>query len=277
MRNRDFKKCFEVNKRRMATICIAAALALPAAFAQQGPVRSAGAVAPAIPYMGVGIMDVDDAHAKMLKMKESGGALITELAPGGPAEKAGLKVNDVVMEYDGQRVQGMEQLQRLIHESVPGRSIKVGVWRSGAMVSVDLSPELRRNMPVEVVVPRGVWGVDAPDFWPMGQFPTIDVPFMQTIMQNAVLGVACESLGDEQQFAEFFGVKDGLLVKQVVSNSAAARAGIKAGDVIVKVDETRVGTMRELNGALHGTHPKTSYQVTVVRNKKELPVTVQLP
>ena len=54
----------------------------------------------------------------------------------------------------------------------------------------------------------------------------------------------------------------------------AARAGIKAGDVIIKVDETRVGTMRELTAALRAAVQKGSYQVTVVRNKKEMQIAV---
>ena len=88
-------------------------------------------------------------------------------------------------------------------------------------------------------------------------------------MQNSVLGISGEALGDEQQFAEFFGVKDGVLVKEVSSNSAAERAGIKAGDVIVKVGDTRVGSLRELTTALRAARSKTD-TITVVRNKKEM-------
>jgi serine protease Do len=102
----------------------------------------------------------------------------------------------------------------------------------------------------------------------------MEIPQIQTVMQNPVLGVQCEALGDEQQFAEFFGVKDGVLVKMTLPDSPAARAGIKAGDVIIKVDDARVGSMRELTTALRAAAQKGSYQVTVVRNKKELPISV---
>lgn len=226
--------------------------------------------------MGVGIMTVDAARAKALKMKEERGAEITQINPGGPAEKAGLKVNDVILEFDGQQVQGQEQLQRLVRESVPGRQVKVDVWRNGAMQTVTVTIESRREMSIDDAWGRGVWselpppGVNWP---PLVVMPPV-APF-PTIVQSPVLGVECEPLGDEQQFAEFFGVKDGLLVKMVSSGSPAARAGIKAGDVIVKVDETRVGTMRELTGALRVASQKTSYQLTVVRNKKEQQIAVQ--
>jgi len=226
--------------------------------------------------MGVGIMTVDAARAKALKMKEERGAEITQLTPGGPAEKAGLKVNDVVLEFGGEQVQNGEQLQRLVRESAPGRQVKVDVWRNGAMQTVTVTIESHREMAMDDPWGRGVWselpppGVNWPPAVPM---PPI-APF-PTIVQSPVLGVECEPLGDEQQFAEFFGVKDGLLVKMVSSGSPAARAGIKAGDVIIKVDETRVGTMRELTGALRVASQKSSFQLTVVRNKKEQQITVQ--
>jgi serine protease Do len=233
--------------------------------------RAAGAAVQSTPYIGVGIMDVDSARAKALKLKEERGTEVTSLVPGGPAEKAGLKVGDVILEYDGQHLQGLEQLQRMVRESVPGRVVKVGIWRNGAMLTLDVTIALHRDMGMPG--PNAVWGT-APDYWPMAQLP-MDFPHIQTIMQNSMLGVECEPLGDEQQFAEYFGVKDGLLIKMVAAGSPASRAGIKAGDVIIKVDETRVGSMRELTGALRIAGQKSSYQLTVVRNKKDMPVTVQ--
>lgn len=260
-------------------IAFAAALVAPA-LAQQAPqppqppsaprARAAVVIGQAGPYLGVGIMDIDSARAKALKLNEERGVEITRVDPGGPADKAGLKVNDVILEWDGQRVESMEQLQRLVHESVAGRAVKLGVWRNGAMQTITASTELRRE-PV-VTVPSGTWGVDGQDNWPFA-FP-MEIPQMQTVMQNPVLGVQCEALGDEQQFAEFFGVKDGLLVKMTMPDMPATRAGIKAGDVIIKVDDTRVGTMRELTAALRAAVQKGSYQVTVVRNKKEMQIAV---
>jgi serine protease Do len=254
------------------------ALALSAGFAQQAPqpprARSAGAAAQSVSYIGVGIMNVDSARARVLKLKEDRGAEITQITPGGPAEKAGLKVNDVILEYDGQQVQGQEQLQRLVRETVSGRQVKVDVWRNGAMQTVNVTIESRREASPEDPWGRGIWselpppGVNWPEAMPMPPM----APF-PTMVQSPVLGVDCEPLGDEQQFAEFFGVKDGLLVKMVASGSPAMRAGIKAGDVIVKVDDTRVGTMRELTGALHIASRKNNYQLTVVRSKKEIQIT----
>jgi serine protease Do len=257
------------------------ALALSTTFAQQAPqppppprAHSAGAAGPSVSFIGVGIMNVDSARAKALKLKEERGAEITQVVPGGPAEKAGLKVNDVILEFDGQHVLGQEQFQRLVRESVPGHQVKVDVWRNGAMQTIGVTIESHREISMDDPYGRGIWSELPPPGvnWPL----SVPMPPMQpfpTIVQSSVLGAECEPLGDEQQFAEFFGVKDGLLVKMVASGSPAARAGIKAGDVIVKVDDARVGTMRELTGALRVASQKNSYQLTVVRNKKEMQIT----
>ena len=103
-----------------------------------------------------------------------------------------------------------------------------------------------------------------------------DIPRMMMIDRNGMLGIEGESLGQEAQLAEFFGVKDGVLVKAVIRNSAAEKAGIKAGDVIVKVGDTKVNNTREITGALRALRPQKTFTVTVVRNKKEMPVTVTL-
>jgi serine protease Do len=242
-------------------------------------VHAAAIAVRSAPYLGVSVMDVDGGRAKTLKLKEERGAEITQTDPSGPAAKAGVKVGDVVLEFNGQPVQDSEQLQRLVRETVPGREAKLSVWRNGASQAITATIESRRMAMIggepwfTVAVPPMPAMPAIPPMPPMPSFD-FEIPHIQAIMQNAVLGIAGEPLGDEQQFAEFFGVKDGVLVKEVDSNSAAERAGIKAGDVIVKVGETRVGSLRELTTALRTARSKGSYTLTVVRNKKEMPVTV---
>ena len=92
--------------------------------------------------------------------------------------------------------------------------------------------------------------------------------------RSSVLGIETESLSS--QLAEFFGVKDGVLVRAVLKDSTAEKAGFKAGDVIVKVDGEKVTTPREISSLLHGTRTKKNFPVTVVRNKKEITINVTL-
>jgi serine protease Do len=265
-----------------AILTLAAVAASPLSFAQTTPsAHSANIAVQSASYLGVGIMDVDAGRARTLKLKEEHGAEITKIDPSSPAGKAGVKVGDVVLEYNGQAVQSSAQLQQLVRETPPGHQAKLSVWRNGAPVAVTATIESRRMVMIEgepwyAVDPATPAAPAMPSMPAMPPMPNLDfdIPHIQTVMRNSTLGIAGEALGDEQQFAEFFGVKDGILVKAVDSNSPAERAGIKAGDVIVKVADTRVGSLRELTVALRTSRAKGSYTVTVIRNKKETPVTV---
>jgi serine protease Do len=268
---------------RIGGMLIAAAVACPISFAQPAaPARSAAIAVQSSAYLGVSVMDVDASRAKALKLKEERGAEITRIDDSGPAAKAGVKVGDVVLEFNGQTVQDSAQLQHLVRETLPGHEVKLSVWRNGAPQTVTATIENRRMAMIEgepwFAVPMPPMPA-MPPMPPMPPMPNLDfdIPRIQTVMQNSTLGITGEPLGDEQQFAEFFGVKDGILVKAVDSNSPAEHAGIKAGDVIVKVGDTRVGSLREITTALRAVRSKGSYTLTVIRNKKETSVTVISP
>ena len=122
-------------------------------------------------------------------------------------------------------------------------------------------------------------GADAPNqqvlpLPPMPQIRIPDVPHALMSWRSSSLGIETESLGS--QLAEFFGVKDGVLVRAVLKDSTAEKAGFKAGDVIVKVDGEKVTTPREISSLLHGTRSKKTFPVTVVRNKKEITLNITL-
>ena len=72
------------------------------------------------------------------------------------------------------------------------------------------------------------------------------------------------------QLADFFGVKAGVLVRSVIAKSPADRAGLKAGDVIVKADGTSVRSPREITGMLRRQGEKRRLSLTVVRSHKEM-------
>jgi S1-C subfamily serine protease len=91
-------------------------------------------------------------------------------------------------------------------------------------------------------------------------------------MRTARLGVEAESLGP--QLAEYFGAKEGVLVRSVRENTAAQKAGIKAGDVITKVDGMPVTSPSELSGAVRSASSKKTYTVELMRERKAQTVTV---
>ena len=219
-------------------------------------------------YLGIGVADITAERAKALNLKEERGAEVTNVAKDSPAAKAGIKEGDVVLEYDGAAVQGIEQLTRLVRETPVGRQVKIAVWRNGAAQTLTATIEARKG----TVIRSDGLDISVPFI----RLPQIEIPRFQMTWQNPVLGIEGESLRSQEQLADFFGVKDGVLVKLVRKNSAAEKAGIKAGDVVVKVDDSAVATSQEITRALRALGSKKTFTVTVVRNKKEMPLAVTM-
>jgi serine protease Do len=259
-----------------------AALMIPSANAQvvvTPRARAAQVVRSERPWLGIGVKDVTDAEtAKKLNLKETRGVEITNVDENSPASKAGIKEGDVVLEYNGQPVEGGEQLSRLVRETPIGRTVKLGVWRGGAMQSLSATIEASKGPQVFIANGNGPIAlppdINMPDIraFKMPEFE--NMPGFVTTAQSPRIGVITEPLANQEQFAEFLGVKDGALVKQVTRNSPAEKAGIKAGDVIVKVDDQAVQASGDITRALRAARDKKTVTVVVVRNKKEMPITV---
>jgi serine protease Do len=218
-------------------------------------------------YLGVGVTEIDSERSKALKLKEELGVEITRVDEDSPASKAGLKNGDVVVEFNGQRVEGTEQFVRLVREIPPGRSVKVVVWRGAERVTVSAvignrrtarawtSGQLNVRVPeVEVILP--------------------DIPRALMSWRSGMLGVEAESL--DGQLATFFGVKEGVLVRSVTKGTAAEKAGIKAGDVILKIDDTKVSSPREITSAIRTARTKKTFPVVVMRERKEVSLSVTM-
>ena len=216
--------------------------------------------------------DISPERAKALNLKEERGVEVSSLAEDGPAAKAGIKQGDVVLEFNGQPVEGTAQFSRLVRETPVGRHVKIAVWRSGAAQT--LTATVGEYKQATVVGPGdGGWNFNMPEIQPM---PNIEIPRFQMTLQNPMLGIVGEPLGREDQLAEFFGVPDGVLVRSVKKGSAAEKAGIKAGDVITKVDDSKVASSMEITRVLRGLKSKKTFGITVVRNKKETALTVTM-
>ena len=82
-------------------------------------------------YLGVGLHDVDNDRAAALKLKDPHGAEITSIDQDAPAFKSGIRLHDVVVQMNGQRVEGIEQFRRMLHETPPGRTITLVAMRDG--------------------------------------------------------------------------------------------------------------------------------------------------
>jgi serine protease Do len=220
-------------------------------------------------FLGVGVQEINAERSKALKLKEEYGVEITRVDDDSPAAKAGLKVHDVVLEYNGQRVEGTEQFVRFVRETPAGRTVKLTINRGGSNQTLAAIIGSRKSS-ISSVTPLESFRVEIPKEMSMP-----DIPKAMMSWRSTMLGVEAESLG-ESQLATYFGVKEGVLVRSVMKSTAAEKAGIKAGDVLMKVNDIRVTSPRDVTNAIRAarTNSRQSYPVVLMREKKELTLTV---
>jgi serine protease Do len=253
----------------VVSLLVALGLAAPLAFPQTSRARNDAVQGSGTSYLGIGVVEVDAERAKTLNLKEVRGAEVVRVEENGPAAKANIKEGDVVLEYNGTPVEGVEQFIRLVRETPAGRSVKLAIWRNGATQNITVTVGERQGGVIDT--PGGA--VRIPDF---PNIPPIEIPRFQWSWQSSMLGIEGESLGPERQFADYFGVRDGVLIKQVMRNTPAEKAGLKAGDVITKVNGITVGSTRDITGQLRSNRSTRSVTLTVVRDKHEMSLTVNL-
>jgi serine protease Do len=236
-------------------------------------VPAASAQHPASSYVGVMMQEINSDRAKTLKLPEEAGVEITRVEPDSPAEHAGLKPGDVIMQYNGERVEGIEQFSRLVRETPVGREVKLEIFREGSPQTVMVKVAARRvNMQFPMPQP-----MPTPSGAPMGQFlfRTPDIPRTFMMWRSSVLGIECETL--DGQLADYFGVKQGVLVRSVSSSSPAAQAGIRAGDVITRIDDAKVATPSDLLNRVRTMAQGNSVTLMLMRDHKEMTVKVSVP
>lgn len=208
------------------------------------------------------------------------GVILETVDPGGPADKAGIKGGDVVTEFDGERVRSVRHFLRLVQESTPGRSLSVVLSRAGQRVMVNVIPERAADMRVfgdgfnmrdferSRAIPPVPPSPPAPARAP--RLPSVfatPAPFelLGRFFNTRRLGITIEDL--DTQLAEYFGVKEGVLVKSVAADSVGAKAGLKAGDVITGVNGRKVYDSLDVTRALERSEDNAEFTIEITRDK----------
>jgi C-terminal processing protease CtpA/Prc len=229
-------------------------------------------------YLGVDLADVDQEKAQALKLKEVRGAVITLIDHDAPAGKIGLKVNDVVLQLNGQTVEGAEQLRRMLREIPAGRKVSLEISRDGNVQTLAVELANRKVMEHEVWNSIGTGGDIFGTGPGMAMLGNGDSPMpggfhMPFFGSSLNVGALVEPL--TQQMAEYLGVSGGVMVRQVAHKSEADTAGLKAFDVILKVGPDAIATLADWERALHSNQGKP-VQVTILRDKKQQTLTLQV-
>lgn len=279
-------------------ICSAGAIGLAAAARGQmlrwsesdTPVQRAYEAVTAIggSRIGASVRDVDADDVKERKLASESGAFISEVDDDAPAATAGLKAGDVVLEFDGERVRSARHLTRLVQETPRGRKVSVVVARDGSRMTFTVEPEAGRSPsvftfsappapPAPPMAPRAPRAPRPPMPPFHGDF---DMPELEVFRDGFAysfgggrLGISIQSLGD--QLAAHFGAEEGVLVTEVNEDSAAAKAGLRAGDVITKVDGRDIDDTGDLMRAIGEAEGEIAIEIVRDRKTQTLKATLE--
>ena len=249
-------------------------------------------------YLGVDIRDVGDDQLAALKMKEAHGAEVIHVDHDGPAGKVGLREHDVILQMNGTAIEGEDQLRRMLRETPAGRTATLIISRDGQQLTV--TTRLANKLEVERQAWEGHWTVPVPaeegaaaaspaaagsgsgsgsgSSSAKGQgFFSSSVArgshnLIATMTGSSYTGALVENMGP--QLAEFFGSPGaGVLVHSVDADSPAAKAGLHAGDVVVRANSVKMATSSDWMKVVRENRGK-SMEVVVLRDKKEQTLTL---
>ena len=226
--------------------------------------------------LGIEVRDVDDTDVRRERLAGPAGAVVEDVETDGPAAKAGVKAGDVFTTFDGEKVRSARHFQRLVDESPDGREVSATVVRNGAQVTLKLTP-VAQHYAMFGPLGRDLRGFNfsLPDTFPFADRRDRGNSFEPFLVQPdapARLGVNVQELSD--QLGDYFGVRNGLLVESVEDGTPAKAAGLKAGDVIVRVNGQVVRTADELRRRLADSDKDAT--ISIVRDKKETTIKVTL-
>jgi serine protease Do len=236
-------------------------------------------------YLGVEFHDTTDEVISTLHLQGPRGAEIVMVDHDGPAGNAGLQPHDIVLQVNGQNIENAEELRRKIHDASPGAGVSLSIVRQGRAMTV--TAKLGNREEVE----RLAWQHMALPDTPQG---SDDVPnvladrnssegtpsrshgqsFIGSVLHaGPYTGASLEAM--EPQLAGFFGAppKTGLLVHGVDADSPAAVSGLRAGDVVIRMDSTTVASTSDWTKYVRANKGK-AVTLTILRDKHEMTLTL---
>ncbi len=164
-------------------------------------------------FLGINLQDLNDALAKSFGLTGRNGTLISEIIPGSPAEKAGVKAGDIVLNFNDQAVIGASELKNFVGATKPGTLVKLGIIRA------------RKNIEIDVMASE--------------RAPLVP-PSIPSTRNSSDLGITVEKAS--QNAAQGVALKpgQGFLIKEINPQGLGAVMGLLIGDVILEINDSEV-------------------------------------
>ena len=215
-------------------------------------------------WLGVTLREVSGADVKTQKLPGDYGAVVVSVEENSPAANAGLKSGDVLVEFAGREIWSASELERWVGDTPAGRVVQVKYFRDGALKFANVTIESHSH---EIRIP--------PFNIPPVKIP--DLSHFQFFLARVRLGIAGQTL--TPQLAHYFGVNQGkgVLVTEVRAGSPAEKAGLKAGDCIVRFGTTNINSIADLQTAVSNAQAKQGTALTIIRDHRQKELKISLP
>ncbi|MGB7062619.1 MAG: PDZ domain-containing protein [Candidatus Zixiibacteriota bacterium] len=211
-------------------------------------------------WLGVYLQDINRDIKEAMDLESKRGALIAGVVEDSPAEEAGIEEEDVIVEFDGEKVRNTSSLTRLVKKHSPGDKITLTLVRDGKEKSIAVI--LGKQPKDEFIYEH--------DFEPLlglkkGKSPEA---YFFSFYSGSRIGVKVQDLSE--QLGEYFGLEDakGVLITEVEEDMPAEKAGLKAGDVIVEVDGDEIDDTQELREIISEKEEGDEVEIKVIRERK---------
>jgi serine protease Do len=210
-------------------------------------------------WLGVYISDLSEELKGVGRIDE--GAVVTKVIEDSPAEKAGIQKWDVIVKFDNKPVKDAESLTALVSKTKPGTKAKIMLLREGKKKELSTEIKKRKDSPYHLYYYH-----DIPKF--------LEGDIIEPAGEYGWLGIYIDDVSEELKGVT--KIDEGAVVKEVVDDSPAAKAGIQKWDIIVKFDNKPVKDADSLVGLISNTKPETKVKITVLREGKEKELSAEI-
>lgn len=217
-------------------------------------------------WVGIYLQELTSDLKESLELDESTeGVLVNGVVEDSPAEKAGIEKGDVIISFDGKKTNSIESLTRLVRKTTPGTEVEIKAIRDGEEKDLEVtigessSTSLYNLNPEKLKIEK-----------------KMIEPFKWNFQSGLKLGVAIQDL--TEQLGDYFGVRrgEGVLITEVEKESPAEKAGLKAGDVIVQVDNEKVSGSDDVRQIISEKEKGDKVSLKIIRDKRPKDFSVTL-
>lgn len=200
-------------------------------------------------WLGIYVQKLTPEIASSMNLKEDEGALVSDVTPGSPAEKAGIKRGDVIVEFDGEKIDDVTDLTTLSAVTPPGKEATIKLVRDGKTSEVTVK---------------------------LGETPEQEARPAEEKSEK-MFGITVRELTPQIVQRFNLSVDEGVIISDVERGSTAAEAGVRPGDVVIEVNKKPVKSLKDYTSALDEVKPGGTALLLVKRGENTIYAALRVP